>query len=132
MLWLMCESRISVCFSVSGSRRSEPGALGSVGFAGGLFFPAASDPGTAGGGTLVLVAGGTELGSFGVGGCGVGGLAYGVLGADAALHECEGCDHVDARAVDASCVECSDFVSAGQDASGEPISRPRSAGAVQL
>ena len=61
--------------------------IGGVGLGGGLFFAATSDTGTGGGGTLVLVAGGTELGSFGVGGCGVvGGLAYGVLGADADLH----------------------------------------------
>ena len=48
--------------------------------------------------------------SFGAGGFGAGfgtgGLAYGALGVDDALHECEGCDHEDARAVDdASLVE---------------------------
>ena len=101
----MCESRTSVGTFVSGSNTSD-GALTGIGFgfAGGLGFPTANDPGAGAGGTLGLVAGGSDVGSFGVGGgfgaggFGAGGFAYGALGTDDALHECEGCDHEDARA----------------------------------
>ena len=88
MLCEMCVSGSCVSAAPStGSNTIEGGRLGAVGLGGGLFFAATSVTGAGGGGGFVLVAGGTELGSFGVGGCGTdGGLAYGVLGADAALH----------------------------------------------
>ena len=85
----MSESRSCVSVApATGSNTSEGGRSGPVGFGGGLFLAATSATGAEGGGVFVLVAGGMELGSFGVGGCGTGGgLAYGVLGADAVLHD---------------------------------------------
>ena len=83
----MCES-LSCVFAApaTGSSASEGGRL--LGFGGGLFLADSNATGAVGGAVFVLVAGGIELGSFGVGGCGTGGgLAYGVLGADVVLHD---------------------------------------------